>query len=85
MLAFNKFATLMFWLAVALAFIFNWQQEAGWFREAGMVIGVIHLLEVLYFLLAFRTKSTEVMKDAALIMVFGIFHLRRFVEQEAAE
>lgn len=84
MLAFNKFATLMFWLAVALAFIFNWPGEAGWFREAGMVIAVIHLLEVLYFVIAFRNKSREVLKDAALIMVFGIFHLRRFVEEKTA-
>ncbi|WP_430461031.1 DUF1145 domain-containing protein [Thalassolituus sp. LLYu03] len=84
MLAFNKFATLMFWLAVALAYVFNWQQEAGWFREAGLVIGAIHLLEVLYFFIAFRDKSQDVMKDAGLILVFGIFHLRRFVSEKTA-
>jgi len=84
MLAFNKFATLMFWLAVALSFVYHWPGELGWFRTAGLVIAAVHLLEVLYFLLMFRAKSTDVMKDAVLILVYGIFHLRRFVEEETA-
>lgn len=84
MLAFNKFATVMFWLSVALAFVFQWQNELGWFRTAGAVIAGVHVLEVLYFLLAFRNKSADVLKDAALIMVYGIFHLRIFIEEQTA-
>ena len=38
-----------------------------------------HVLETAFFWFALKAKSDNPGKDAALIMVFGIFHMQRFM------
>ncbi|MDK2779458.1 MAG: DUF1145 domain-containing protein [Pseudomonadota bacterium] len=82
---FGKPATLFFWLLVVLAWIFDWPDVLGWLPETGLAVLAVHGLEVLYFWVAFRGKSQAVGSDALQILIFGIFHLRRFIEDAAAD
>ncbi|MAK92340.1 MAG: hypothetical protein CMI08_05320 [Oceanospirillaceae bacterium] len=81
---FNKIATLIFWLLCFLAWVFDWPDVLSWLPACAVVVLGIHLLEVVYFWIAFRRKSTAPGKDSLLIMVFGIFHLRQFIDEEEA-
>ena len=80
-LMFGKFSTLFFWLMVVLSWALDWPGVLSWLPTCGLVIAVVHVLEVLYFWLVFRGQSADPVRDAAMIMVFGIFHLRPFVEE----
>ncbi|MAD44515.1 MAG: hypothetical protein CMI02_06135 [Oceanospirillaceae bacterium] len=82
-LMFNKFATLVFWLLVILAQVFSWPGLLSWLPACGLAVLAIHVLEVLYFWFAFRSQSHAVGKDALQILIFGIFHLRRFIDEQA--
>ncbi|MCA6063689.1 DUF1145 domain-containing protein [Thalassolituus marinus] len=85
MIMLNKIATLIFWVLVVLAWAFDWPGVLGWLPECGVAVAAVHVLEVVYFWFAFRQRSTAVLNDVALIMVFGIFHLRRFIDGEVQQ
>ena len=53
----------------------------GWIPQVALVVAGIHVLEVLFFLAAFRKKSNNVRLDAVQIFIFGFFHLQRFMPQ----
>ncbi|UZK02537.1 DUF1145 domain-containing protein [Venatoribacter cucullus] len=79
----NKTATLMFWLLALLVWSQGWGGYLGWLPVMALVVLGVHVLEVLYFWVAFRKDSHNPLADAVQILVFGIFHLRRFIEQRA--
>ena len=60
----NKAATLVFWALVLTATVQGWTGVAGWLPTIGLVVAGIHVLEVLFFLAAFRSKSTNLRLDA---------------------
>ena len=78
----NKAATLVFWGLVLTAVIQGWTGVAGWLPMIGLVVAGIHVLEVLFFLAAFRSKSTNLRLDAIQVFVFGMFHLQRFMPKK---
>jgi len=79
----NKLATLIFWLLALLVWSQGWGGYLGWLPVMALVVLGIHALEVLYFWVAFRKDSQNPLADAVQILVFGIFHMRRFIEQRA--
>lgn len=79
----NKIATLVFWLLALLVWSQGWDGYLGWLPTIALVVAGIHVLEVLYFWFAFRKDSQNPLADAVQILVFGIFHLRRFIEMRA--
>lgn len=83
LLVLNKLATLVFWLLALLVWSQGWDGYLGWLPVMALVVLGVHVLEVLYFWVAFRKDSTNVPADALQILLFGIFHLRRFIEIRA--
>jgi|GEM_PF-579506 len=82
---FGKFSTLFFWLLCFLSWIFDWPDALAWLPACAVAVFCIHLLEVVYFWFAFRNKSVEPGRDIVMILVFGIFHLRSFIDETAEE
>lgn len=80
----NKVATLVFWLLALLVWSQGWDGYLGWLPVIALVVLAIHALEMAYFWVAFRALSRQPLADALQILVFGIFHLRRFIETDAA-
>lgn len=74
-----KTVTLLFWVLVIAATVQGWEGLLGYLPTVGLVVAGIHVLEVLFFWVAFRKKSTNVKLDAAQVMVFGMFHMQKFM------
>ena len=75
----NKAATVVFWLLALASYIMRWPGLLSYLPLAGLVVAGAHVLETACFWLALKAKSDNPGKDAALIMVFGIFHMQRFM------
>jgi len=76
----GKTATLFFWGAVLLSLfsVFPKQVESllGW---AGVVILLIHFVEVAIFTKRFGSELVEPKYDKLMVLVFGIFHVLPFM------
>lgn len=83
-IALNKAATVVFWLLVVVAQVQGWQGWLGLLPQVGLAVAVIHVLEVAYFWLSLKQRSSNPVADALQIFVFGIFHMKRFIEQQDA-
>lgn len=80
----NKIATLLFWLLALASYIMQWPGLLSYLPLAALIIAGAHVLETAFFWFAFKDKSESPVKDAALIMVFGIFHMQRFMPKTSA-
>ncbi|WP_300426074.1 DUF1145 domain-containing protein [uncultured Thalassolituus sp.] len=76
-----KAVTALFWVLAIYGAIQGWDGLLGWIPQVALVVAGIHVLEVLFFLAAFRKKSNNVRLDAVQIFIFGFFHLQRFMPQ----
>ncbi|ASP37601.1 hypothetical protein CHH28_02460 [Bacterioplanes sanyensis] len=79
MLAWVKAGTLVFWGLALTAWLLNWSGLLAWLPAAALLIAAIHALEVAYFWLRLKQHSPEPEKDALHILVFGVFHMQRFM------
>ena len=73
----NKIGLVIFWLAC----IFNlFQPFSGLMGDiltwGGLIILIAHVAEILIFMATLRNKSTNLLSDSFLILVFGVFHLK---------
>lgn len=75
----NKIATVIFWLLALASYLMQWPGLLSYLPLAALVVAGIHLLETAFFWISLKSKSNKPGKDAILIMVFGIFHLQRFM------
>ena len=75
----NKAATVVFWLLAVASYIMQWPGLLSYLPLAGLIVAGAHVLETAFFWLALKAKSDNPGKDAALIMVFGIFHMQSFM------
>lgn len=80
----NKVVTLVFWILAIMAGVQGWGGLLGWLPTIAMVVAGIHVLEVAYFWMALKHKSSNQIADAVQIFIFGIFHMRRFIQTETA-
>lgn len=79
----NKAATLIFWLLALASYIMQWPGLLSYLPLAAVIIAAAHVLEASFFWFALKGKSENPSKDAALIMVFGIFHMQQFMAKES--
>lgn len=77
----NKLFVLVFWLLAFFSWQQNWQDWLGMLPAVALFVAAIHVLEVLYFVLRFREKSKQPVWDSVQILVFGMFHLQRFINR----
>lgn len=84
MVTMNKIAMVLFWLLAAIAWVQGWQDWLGLLPTIALAVAGIHVLEVIYFFVALQNRSVKPVADALQIFVFGIFHMQRFIEQEAS-
>lgn len=75
----NKAATVIFWLLALASYLMQWPGLLSYLPLAAIVVAGIHVLEVMFFWISLKAKSNKPGKDATLIMVFGIFHLQKFM------
>lgn len=75
----NKTITAVFWLLALASYIMQWPGLLSYLPLAALIVAAIHVLEVSFFWFSLKGNSSNPKKDAALIMVFGIFHLQRFM------
>lgn len=80
----NKAATVVFWLLAGASYTLQWSGLLSYLPLAAAIIAGAHVLETAFFWFALKSKSDNPVKDAALIMVFGIFHMQRFMSKSAA-
>lgn len=80
----NKAITALFWLLALASYIMQWPGLLSHLPLVALVIAGAHVLETSFFWFALKDKSDNPAKDAALIMVFGIFHLQRFMPKASA-
>jgi uncharacterized protein YhhL (DUF1145 family) len=80
----NKAATVAFWLLALASYIMQWPGLLSYLPLAALVVAGAHVLETTFFWFALKAKSENPTKDAALIMVFGIFHMGPFMKKESA-
>lgn len=78
-LTMNKVATALFWLLALASYLFQWPGLLSYLPLAAVIVAGIHVLEVSFFWFSLKDKSQNPKKDAALIMIFGIFHMQRFM------
>jgi len=78
-IAMNKFFTAVFWLLALASYMMEWPGLLGYLPMAAAVIASIHVLEVAFFWFSLKKESKAPGKDALQIMIFGIFHLQRFM------
>ncbi|WP_420588656.1 DUF1145 domain-containing protein [Bacterioplanoides sp.] len=83
MVTMNKIVTLVFWLLAAVAWVQGWQDWLGLLPTIALAVAGIHVLEVIYFWVALKDRSANPASDALQIFIFGIFHMQRFIKQEA--
>lgn len=75
----NKTITAVFWLLALASYIMQWPGLLSYLPLAALIVAGIHVLEVSFFWFSLKSNSSNPKKDAGLIMVFGIFHLQRFM------
>jgi putative membrane protein len=75
----NKAATLVFWLLALASYIMQWPGLLSYLPLAAVIVAGAHVLESVFFWFSLKSNSNNPGKDAALIMIFGIFHLQRFM------
>lgn len=75
----NKTVTVVFWCLALVAWQQQWQGWLAMLPVAALVVAAIHLLEVAYFWFSLKPRSQQPVKDALQILLFGIFHLQRFM------
>lgn len=80
----NKAATVVFWLLALASYWMQWPGLLSYLPAAALIIAGAHVLETAFFWFALKSKSDAPAKDAALIMVFGIFHMQRFMPKTSA-
>lgn len=80
----NKAATVVFWLLALASYIMQWPGLLSYLPLAALIIAGAHVLETAFFWFSLKANSENPVKDAALIMVFGIFHMQRFMPKTAA-
>jgi len=78
-IAMNKLFTALFWMLALASYVMAWPGLLSYLPMAAVVIAGAHVLEVAFFWFALKDKSQQPGKDAALIMIFGIFHMQRFM------
>lgn len=78
-IAMNKTLTVVFWLLALAAWVLEWPGLLSYLPLAALVVAGAHVLEVLFFWFSLKDNSNSPGKDAAQIMIFGIFHLQRFM------
>lgn len=84
MMTLNKIVTLIFWLLAVLAWVQGWQDWLGLLPTVALAVAAIHVLEVIFFWVVLKDRSSTPAADALQIFVFGIFHMQRFIKQKAA-
>lgn len=77
----NKGATVLFWLLALASYLMQWPGLLSYLPLAAVIVAAVHVLEVSFFWLSLKHNSEKPVKDAALIMLFGIFHLQRFMDK----
>jgi len=75
----NKAATVMFWLLALASYIMQWPGLLSYLPLVALIVAGAHVLEVSFFWFALKKYSDKPVKDASLILIFGIFHLQRFM------
>lgn len=75
----NKSFTALFWLLALASYLMAWPGLLSYLPVAALVIAAIHVLEVAFFWFSLKDNSQAPGKDALLIMIFGIFHMQRFM------
>ena len=75
----NKTITAAFWLLALSSYIMQWPGLLSYLPLAAVIVAAAHVLEVSFFWFSLKDNSNNPKKDAALIMIFGIFHLQRFM------
>lgn len=75
----NKAITLLFWLAVLVATVIKFEGVFAWLPLVGLIVLVLHLLEAALFWISFKQYSQQPKTDVLHILVFGIFHFKRFI------
>lgn len=75
----NKAATVLFWLLALASYLMQWPGLLSYLPLAALVVAGAHVLETAFFWFALKANSEKPGRDAVLIMVFGIFHLQRFM------
>lgn len=83
--AMNKAATVVFWLLALASYIMQWPGLLSYLPLAALIIAGAHVLETSFFWFSLKSKSSNPGKDAVLIMIFGIFHMQRFMQKESPE
>ena len=75
----NKVATVIFWLLALASYLMQWPGLLSYLPLAALVVAGFHVLGAAFFWFSLKDKSENPGKDAALIMIFGIFHLQGFM------
>lgn len=78
-LTMNKVATVLFWLLALASYVMQWPGLLSYLPLAALIVAGAHVLETAFFWFSLKANSENPKKDAALIMVFGIFHLQGFM------
>lgn len=76
-----KIGTVLFW---CLAVYLQWVSHEGllaWVPQLVLIILAVHVIEIAVFWLLLRAKSRRPLLDAGQILVFGIFHMQKFIGQ----
>lgn len=74
-------ATVAFWLLALASYIMQWPGLLSYLPLAALIVAGFHILETTFFWVSLKDKSNNPGKDAALIMVYGIFHLQKFMSK----
>jgi putative membrane protein len=80
----NKAATVVFWMLALASYIMQWPGLLSYLPLAAIIVAGAHVLETTFFWFALKAKSEQPGKDAMLIMIFGIFHLQRFMPKASS-
>jgi len=75
----NKAITLLFWLSVLVTTVIKFEGVLAWLPLVGLIVLILHLLEAALFWISFKQHSRQPKTDALSILVFGIFHFKRFI------
>lgn len=76
-----KVSSLLFWGLVVVHLFQAPSETRSFILIAGAVLLVFHGLEALLFWTRFKQYSNNPVSDALQVVVFGIFHLKPFMEQ----
>ena len=77
----NKISTVLFWFLAATSYVQEWTGFLSYLPLVALVVAAVHVLEVIFFWVSLKDNSNEPKKDALFIMIFGIFHLQRFMKK----